>query len=86
VWQQTDEQVFLDEEKDKQMEAIFEQSLENPLERGKADVRMRSLAHSLSLAICHLLGDPNSRLLSPSFLIIIIIIFFFFQISLRTYA
>jgi hypothetical protein len=85
VWQQTDEQVFLDEEKDKQMEAIFEQSLENPLERGKADVRMRSLAHSLSLAICHLLGDPNSRLLSPSFLIIIII-FFFFQISLRTYA
>lgn len=37
VWEQTDEQVFLDEEKDKQMEAIFEQSLENPLERGKAD-------------------------------------------------
>lgn len=39
LWKQTEEQVFLEEEQEKRMEALFEKSLESPLERGKSDVR-----------------------------------------------
>jgi len=37
LWKQTEEQVFLEEEQEKRMEALFEKSLESPLERGKSD-------------------------------------------------
>ncbi len=37
-WEQTDEQLFPEEERENEMEAAFEESLENPLERGKPDV------------------------------------------------
>jgi len=34
VWNQTEHQLFLEEERESEMEALFEKSLENPLEKG----------------------------------------------------